>query len=216
MFTGIVTDIGTIEEIAPLDHGLRIRISSGFDLATISLGASIACAGVCLTVTKTNGRVAGMPAGIAAEDRVQSWFEVEAWEEALKLTTIQTWQVGDTINLERSLKLGDEMGGHLVTGHIDGRAEITKTEKQGDAKRFFIKVPVALSQFIAPKGSVTLDGTSLTVNSVQGSLFDVLIIQHTLQVTTWGRRQIGDCLNLEVDLMARYAARLAIAQPERP
>jgi riboflavin synthase len=201
MFTGIVTDIGEIEAIAPLDQGIRLRIRTAYDPATIAIGASIACAGVCLTVV-------ALPADEAR------WFEVEAWEEALRLTTAGDLHVGSRLNLERALKIGDELGGHIVSGHIDGLAEIVERIDEGDAVRFRLLAPRALSKFIAPKGSVALDGTSLTVNGVDGDLFDVLLIHHSLGVTTWGARQVGDRVNLEVDTMARYAARLMEARDD--
>lgn len=198
MFTGIVTDVGRVESIQPLDQGVRLRIGTAYDPATIAIGASIACAGVCLTVVT-------LP-DTGSNDR---WFEVEAWEEALRLTTAGTWNEGTRINLERALKIGDELGGHIVSGHVDGQAIIRERINEGDAVRFVLEAPAEFARFIAPKGSVALDGTSLTVNRVNGNLFDVLIIQHTLSVTTWGERQVGDALNLEIDTMARYAARLA-------
>lgn len=201
MFTGIVTDIGEIETIKPLDQGIRLRIRTTYDPATIAIGASIACAGVCLTVV-------ALPADEAR------WFEVEAWEEALRLTTVGDWKVGSRLNLERALKIGDELGGHIVSGHVDGMAGIVERIDEGDAVRFRLRAPHALSKFIAPKGSVALDGTSLTVNGVDGDLFDVLLIHHSLGVTTWGVRQVGDRVNLEVDTMARYAARLMEARDE--
>lgn len=198
MFTGIVTDIGRVSQITPLDKGVRFRILTSYNPATIDIGASIACSGICLTV-------------VALPDKsdTASWFEVEAWEEALRLTTIGSWQIGKQINLERSLKLGDEMGGHLVSGHVDGIAEIIDVKHEGEAMRFIIKANEDLARFIAQKGSVCLDGTSLTVNKVDGLTFDILIIRHTLEVTTWGQRKIGDLVNLEIDQLARYAARLA-------
>ena len=201
MFTGIVTDIGEIKTIAPLDQGIRLRIGTEYDPATIAIGASIACAGVCLTV-------------VALPSDGSRWFEVEAWEEALRLTTAGNWQVGSDLNLERALKIGDELGGHIVSGHVDGMAEIVERIDEGDAVRFRLRAPRALSKFIAPKGSIALDGTSLTVNGVDGDLFDVLLIHHSLGVTTWGARQVGDQVNLEVDTMARYAARLMEARDE--
>lgn len=201
MFTGIVTDIGEIKTIVPLDKGIRLRIGTEYDPATIAIGASIACAGVCLTV-------------VALPSDGSRWFEVEAWEEALRLTTAGNWQVGSHLNLERALKIGDELGGHIVSGHVDGMAEIVERIDEGDAVRFRLRAPRALSKFIAPKGSVALDGTSLTINGVDGDLFDVLLIHHSLGVTTWGARQVGDQVNLEVDTMARYAARLMEARDE--
>ncbi|TCP87305.1 riboflavin synthase alpha chain [Rhizobium sp. PP-CC-2G-626] len=198
MFTGIVTDIGKVESVTPLDEGVRLRIATAYDPATIDIGASISHSGVCLTVT-------ALPEA-GANDR---WFEVEAWEEALRLTTIADWSSGARINLERALKIGDELGGHIVSGHIDGTAEILSVEAEGEATRFRLNAPEHLARFVAPKGSVALDGTSLTVNAVNGTEFDVLLIRHSLEVTTWGDRQAGDRVNFEVDTMARYAARLA-------
>jgi riboflavin synthase len=203
MFTGIVTDIGRIASVSPLAKGVRLRIETAYDPATIDIGASISCAGVCLTV-------------VALPDRGSQarWFEVEAWEEALRLTTASEWRAGSTINLERALKVGDELGGHIVSGHVDAMAKIVAREEEGEAVRFRLQAPRHLAKFIAPKGSITLDGTSLTVNSVEKTLFDVLLIHHSLSVTTWGERQTGDSVNLEVDTMARYAARLTEAAGE--
>ncbi|MUO82139.1 riboflavin synthase [Agrobacterium vitis] len=198
MFTGIVTDIGTVEDIVPLKEGVKLRIATAYDPDTIDMGASIAHSGTCLTVT-----------GLPETGSNARWFEVEAWEEALRLTTIGSWQKGTRINLERSLKIGDELGGHIVSGHVDGKAEILAIKAEGDATRFTLRVPEHLARFVAPKGSVALDGTSLTVNGVEGCDFDILLIRHTLEVTTWGDRQVGDFVNFEVDTMARYAARLA-------
>ncbi|MCQ0989472.1 riboflavin synthase [Jiella marina] len=197
MFTGIVTDVGQIAGTQPRDKGRAFRVTTVYDPANIALGASIACSGVCLTVTAlpepgSNGR----------------WFDVEAWEEALRLTTAGTWQEGSRINLERSLKVGDELGGHLVSGHVDGLAEIVSREEEGEAVRFRLKAPEDLKRYIARKGSVALDGTSLTVNSVADDVFDVLLIRHSLEVTTWGERNVGDLVNLEIDQIARYAERL--------
>lgn len=198
MFTGIVTDIGEVSDVKVLDEGVLLRIDTGYDPKTIEIGASIACSGVCLTVTR-----------LPDLESNARWFEVEAWEEALRLTTISEWKSGRKINLERSLKLGDEMGGHLVSGHIDGMAEIISVKHEGEAVRFTIRAPEALAPFIAQKGSVALDGTSLTVNGVNGNEFDVLLIRHSLEVTTWGSRKEGDKINIEIDQLARYAARLA-------
>jgi len=208
MFTGIVTDVGEVVSAEGAQGTLkRLRIHSSYDPATIALGASIACGGPCLTVVAFGPREGGC------------WFDVDAAAETLERTTVGEWKPGTRINLERSLKIGDELGGHIVTGHVDGLATIVKREAitagddpWGPTARFVIKAPPNLSPFIAEKGSVCLDGTSLTVNSVEGDLFSVLIIPHTLAVTTWGERREGDKLNLEVDLMARYAARLAEAR----
>ena len=198
MFTGIVTDIGTVERVEPMNAGVRLRVRTGYDPATIDMGASIAHSGTCLTVT-----------ALPEQGSNERWYEVEAWEEALRLTTIAGWTAGTRVNLERSLKIGDELGGHIVSGHVDGKAEILSVEPEGDATRFRIRAPEGLERFVAPKGSVALDGTSLTVNAVDGAVFDVLLIRHTLEVTTWGERKAGDFVNFEVDTMARYAARLA-------
>jgi len=198
MFTGIVTDVGKVLSVERLDKGARLRIESAYDPATIDIGASIACSGACLTV------VALPEAG--ANSR---WFAVEAWEEALRLTTVSTWEAGTRVNLERALKIGDELGGHIVTGHVDGLATINERREEGDAVRFVLEAPSQLARFIAGKGSVALDGTSLTVNKVDGRCFDVLLIRHSLAVTTWQDRAVGDAVNLEVDMMARYVARLA-------
>lgn len=192
MFTGIITDIGTLEKVEQLNQGKRFRVSTNWTTDDIEIGASIAHSGVCLTVTAIG----------------PNWFEVEAWEEALRLTTLGNWAMGQRINLERSLKMGDELGGHLVSGHVDGKAKIVMVKQEGDATRFTLEVPAHLAKFIAPKGSVALDGTSLTVNGVDGNRFDVLLIAHTIEVTTWGQVGEGDMLNIEVDQMARYAARL--------
>ena len=198
MFTGIVTDVGTVSERVPLDEGIRLRIATAYDPATIDIGASISHGGVCLTVTRR-----------AENGSNARWYEVEAWEEELRLTTIAGWETGTRVNLERALKIGDELGGHIVSGHVDGKAEILSIEAEGEAVRIRLRAPQALARFVAPKGSVALDGTSLTVNAVDGADFDVLLIRHTLEVTTWGDRKTGDFVNFEVDTMARYAARLA-------
>ena len=208
MFTGLISDVGTVERVEERGSGLRrLRIASRYDPATIALGAYIACAGPCLTA------VAVGPAGEGA------WFEVEAAAETLARTNLGRWMPGTRVNLERSLKVGDELGGHIVTGHIDGVAEIVAREDLTDpdwgaTARFTVRAPRGVAHFIAEKGSVALDGTSLTVNSVEDDLFSVLLIPHSLGVTTWGERRAGDLLNLEVDLMARYGARLAAAGPK--
>ena len=193
MFTGIITDIGTVASVEALPEGQRFVVDTTYDTAPIALGASIAHDGVCLTVT-------------ALHDAA---YEVEAWEEALRLTTAGTWQAGTRLNLERALKVGDELGGHIVAGHVDGMATIAAMDSEGEATRFTLEAPEHLARFIAPKGSVALNGTSLTVNAVDQTRFDVLLIRHSIEVTTWANRVVGDAVNLEVDTMARYAARLA-------
>lgn len=198
MFTGIVTDVGTVAEVEALPEGVRLRVATAYDPKTIDIGASISHGGVCLTVTK-------LPDAGSNE----RWYEVEAWEEALRLTTISGWKKDTRVNLERALKIGDELGGHIVSGHVDDKAEILSIEPEGEAVRIRLRAPAHLAKFVAPKGSIALDGTSLTVNAVNGRDFDVLLIRHTLSVTTWGDRQPGDFVNFEVDTMARYAARLA-------
>ncbi|MGV1869687.1 riboflavin synthase [Agrobacterium rosae] len=198
MFTGIVTDVGTVSELETLPEGVRLRVATAYDPKTIDIGASISHGGVCLTVTK-----------LPEQGSNERWFEVEAWEEALRLTTIASWTKDTRVNLERALKIGDELGGHIVSGHVDDKAEILSVESEGEAVRIRLRAPEHLAKFVAPKGSIALDGTSLTVNAVKGTDFDVLLIRHTLSVTTWGDRQPGDFVNFEVDTMARYAARLA-------
>lgn len=197
MFTGIVTDIGEVRSVDERADGLRrIAIACGYDRASIAIGASIACAGICLTVVET-----GMDSG-------RTWFAVDAAAETVGLTNVRNWANGTRINLERSLKIGDELGGHMVTGHVDGVAQVRSREDLTDQVRFVLVAPSALARFIAKKGSVALDGVSLTVNEVDGSDFSVLIIPHTLQVTTLNGWQAGTAIHLEVDPMARYAARL--------
>ncbi len=198
MFTGIVTDIGEIVGLTPTAQGQlhRLRIACRYDRATIADGASIACNGVCLTVVAS-----GVGEG-------KTWFEVDAAAETLAMTTAKHWSLGTKLNLERALKIGDELGGHIVAGHADGVAPIVKRDDLPDMVRFELKARRELARFIAAKGSVTLDGVSLTVNTVDDVAFSVLIIPHTLQVTTLGRWRAGAEVNLEVDLMARYAARL--------
>ncbi len=200
MFTGLITDVGTVESVATEGALKRVRISCAYPAESIAIGASIATGGPCLTAVargSANGR---------------TWYDVDLGAETLERTTAGAWQPGTKLNLERSLKIGDELGGHIVTGHIDGVAEIKKVDSFDGMSRFIFAAPTPLARFIAEKGSVALDGTSLTVNSVAGSEFSVLLIPHTLAVTTWGARKAGDGVNLEVDLMARYAARLAEAK----
>jgi len=201
MFTGIVTDIGEIVAVRARGEGLhRLKIACGYSRASIIEGASIACSGVCLTVV-----------GIG-EDEGRTWFAVDAAAETLRITTVGRWRHGTRINLERALKIGDELGGHIVAGHVDGLATLLARDDLADMARFKLSAPPDLARFIAPKGSVALDGISLTVNEVEDDTFSVLIIPHTLKVTTLGELAVGDEVNLEVDLMARYAARLL----ERP
>lgn len=197
MFTGIVTAVGEVIAVTPRANDLRrLTIACDYDPSTIALGASIACSGACLTVVES-GRTEG-----------RAWFAVDAAAETLRVTTVGTWRVGSRINLERSLKIGDELGGHIVTGHVDGLAEVVIREDLTEMARFTFRAPLPLARFIAAKGSVALDGVSLTVNEVAGNDFTVLIIPHTLRVTTFGSLAQNDHVNLEVDLMARYAARL--------
>lgn len=212
MFTGIVTALGEVVEAKAMGPKLkRLAIACPYEAAGIDIGASIACSGVCLTVTALRPRADG-EAGCV--------FQVEAAAETLARTHVGAWEVGTRINLERSLKVGDELGGHLVTGHVDGLARIMgkeaiaadPAEPWGATARFVLRAPRELARFIAAKGSVCLDGTSLTVNTVEEDVFSVLLIPHTLAVTTWGARRPGDDLHVEIDLMARYAARLAEAR----
>jgi riboflavin synthase len=197
MFTGIVTDIGEVLSVkARADDLHRLKIACGYPRLGIVDGASIACAGVCLTVVG------------AGEEDGRTWFAADAAAETLRLTTAGTWRHGARLNLERALKIGDELGGHLVSGHVDGIAELTAREDLTDMARLAFRAPAALARFIAQKGSVALDGVSLTVNDVADDTFAVLIIPHTLRVTTLGTLRAGDRVNLEVDQMARYAARL--------
>ena len=201
MFTGIVTDVGEVVAIEPRAEGLaRLRIACRYDPDTIDIGASIACSGVCLTVVARG------------KDGNRAWFAVDAAAETLRVTTVGGWKSGKRVNLERALKVGDELGGHIVAGHADGLAAVAAREDLTDMARLTFRVPAELARFVAAKGSVALDGVSLTVNEVAGDTFSVLIIPHTLAATTLGTYAVGDAVNLEVDLMARYAARLL----ERP
>jgi len=204
MFTGIVTDIGEIVALTPTAQGQlhRLRIACSYDRATIADGASIACNGVCLTVVAS-----GVEQGKTSQGK--TWFDVDAAAETLAMTTAKHWVTGTRLNLERALKIGDELGGHIVAGHADGIATIVSRDDLTDMARFELRTTRELARFIATKGSVTLDGVSLTVNSVGDVVFSVLIIPHTLSVTTLGGWRAGGELNLEVDLMARYAARLS-------
>ena len=197
MFTGIVTDLGEVRSVEARANNLRrLSIYTRYPRAELVDGASVACSGVCLTVVATG------------EEGGRTWFAVDAAAETLALTTVGRWQQGTRINLERPLKIGDELGGHLVAGHVDGLATVVAREDMTDMVRFVLRAPHALSRFVAPKGSVALDGVSLTVNAVEGDTFSVLIIPHTLVVTTFGTLRKDDDVNFEVDTMARYAARL--------
>ena len=202
MFTGIVSDLGEVLEVEEKAEGLRrLDIACNYDPDGIDIGASIACSGICLTAVG-RGRTGN-----------RSWFAVDAAAETLRMTTAGAWTRGTKLNLERSLHLGDELGGHLVSGHVDGIAELVSRDDLVDMAELRLRAPTELARFIAAKGSVALDGVSLTVNKVEGDTFSVLIIPHTLKVTTLGSLQVGAKLNIEVDLMARYAARLLETLP---
>ncbi len=191
MFTGIITDIG---EVRTLSHAgdLRARIATAYDTSRIDIGASIASDGVCLTVVALG----------------PDWYEVQISAETVARTNIARWSVGHRVNLERALRVGDELGGHIVSGHVDGVAEVVGLRDEGDSTRMRFRAPPELAGFIAPKGSVALNGTSLTVNEVERAEFGVNLIPHTKAVTTWGDLRLGDLVNLEVDTLARYVARL--------
>jgi len=197
MFTGIVSDLGEIIEVHEKAENLRrITIGCSYNPDSIEIGASIACSGTCLTVVER---------GLKGN---RAFFAVDAAAETLRLTTAGAWRHGTKLNLERALRLGDELGGHMVSGHVDGLAELVARDEFLDSAALTFRVPAKLARFIAPKGSVALDGVSLTVNEVKGDTFSVLLIPHTLKVTTFGSLQVGARVNLEVDQMARYAARL--------
>ncbi len=191
MFSGIVTDIGTVRAVAP-GGTTRMEIATGYDTGGIAIGASITCAGCCLSVVEKGA----------------GWFAADVSAETLASTNLGTWRAGTRVNLERALRLGDELGGHLVMGHIDGVARIASRRPDGDSLRFVLEAPQGLARFIAPKGSVALDGVSLTVNEVEGRIFGVNIIPLTLRLTTFGETAPGDSVNLEIDILARYVARL--------
>ena len=196
MFTGIITDIGEVRAVE-MRGDMRARIRCGYDMAGVDMGASIACDGVCLTVVSKG----------------EDWFEVDISAETLSKTNIGAngWAEGKRLNLERALKVGDELGGHIVSGHVDGVARIVEAHDEGDSLRLSFQAPATLTRFIAAKGSVALNGTSLTVNEVEGNRFGITLIPHTQQVTTWGEAGVGDAINLEIDTLARYVARLAEA-----
>ena len=191
MFTGIITDIGRVRSIKPRGD-TRFEIETAYDTATIEIGASIACSGACLTVV----------------DKGDDWFAVDVSAETLARTNLGAWKQGTPINLERSLRLGDELGGHIVLGHVDGVGSLASVAPEGDSLRFRFEVPPDLRSFVAQKGSITVNGVSLTVNEVDGASFGVNIIPHTQQMTTFGKMAAGDRINLEVDVLARYVARL--------
>ncbi len=197
MFTGIVTDIGEVVGVERRGD-TRFTIATAYAPESIAVGASIACSGCCLTAVE-----------MARLQDGRGTFIVEASAETLSVTTLSDWKVGTRINLERALRVGDELGGHIVSGHVDGRGKIVSITPEGDSQRFIFKAPDDIARFIAQKGSITLDGTSLTVNEVQGSKFGVNIIPHTQSVTTWGTAKAGDAVNIEIDMLARYVARLA-------
>ena len=192
MFTGLITDVG---EVVALSGG-AFTIQSAYPLKSSDVGVSICCDGVCLTATAIETSAKG------------ARFTVDVSNETLSKTTLGRWDKGRRINLERSLRAGDELGGHIVSGHVDGTARIVEIRQDGESRRFVLEVPAPLAQFIAPKGSVALDGTSLTVNEVDGNRFGVNLIPHSLSVTTWGTKSVGDAVNIEVDMFARYVARL--------
>ena len=191
MFTGIVTDVGRLRAVRETNRDLRFEVETSFDLSTIDMGASISHAGCCLTIV----------------EKGDNWFAVEISGETLSLTTLGAWKEGDAVNLERAARVGDELGGHIVSGHVDGVGEVISVESEGGSHRVKIRVPRPLHRFIAPKGSITVDGVSLTVNQVEDDVFGVNLIPHTWDVTTLGRLAPGSKVNLEIDMLARYLAR---------
>ena len=191
MFTGIVTDIGRVREVRETDRDRRYEIETAWNTDGIDLGASISHAGCCLTVTEKGA----------------DWFAVEVSNETLSKTTLGAWKTGDGVNLERAAKLGDEMGGHVVSGHVDGLGRVVSITPEGGSHRIEVEAPAPLHRYIAAKGSITVDGVSLTVNAVEGQVFSLNIIPHTWDVTTLGRLEVGDPVNLEIDMLARYLAR---------
>ncbi len=195
MFTGIITDLGSVRAISG-EGDKRFEFNTAYDTLNVDDGASIACCGVCLTVVD-KGR-----------DGNTNWFAAMVSNETLSCTTLAQWGVDAPVNLERALKVGDELGGHIVSGHVDGLGEITDITPDADSHRFRFRVPGALAPLIAAKGSITIDGISLTVNDVEGDTFGINIIPHTMSVTTMGKKRVGDTVNLEIDMLARYVARL--------
>ncbi len=201
MFTGIIDQIGHLASVELNNGAMRARINAEYDMAQINLGASIACDGVCLTVIS------------CANDPQGNWFEVDISPETLSVTTLKSWQKGRQINLERAMRIGDEIGGHIVSGHVDGIAKIVALEELDNNLILTIEAPEEVSKFIATKGSVCLNGTSLTVNHVDGTNFEVNLIPHTQKVTTWGQAANGNEINLEIDMLARYVERLQQFNP---
>lgn len=197
MFTGIITDLGTVARVERKGGDARFVFSSAYDMATVDMGASIACNGVCLTVVEKGNESAG-----------RGWFAVDASAETLSATTLGDWTEGKAVNFERALKVGDELGGHIVSGHVDGVATVVAVEPFGESVRYTFQAPESLKKYVAPKGSVALDGVSLTVNEVNDGAFGVNIIPHTQQETTFGGLKAGDRVNMEIDMLARYVARL--------
>ncbi len=197
MFTGIITDVGRVRAVER-QGDTRFTVETAFDMETVPIGASIANNGVCLTVVEKGFFETGL-----------SWFAVQASAETLSKTTLGGWAEGTRVNLERALKVGDELGGHIVSGHVDGVATVADVRPDGESKRYTFEVPAGLAKYIASKGSVALDGVSLTVNEVDGARFGVNIIPHTQDATTFGGLKAGDRVNLEIDMLARYVARLA-------
>lgn len=191
MFTGIVTDIGRVRDVRATDRDRRYEIETAWDTADIDLGASVSHAGCCLTVTEKGA----------------GWFAVEVSNETLSKTTLGSWAAGDSVNLERAARLGDEMGGHVVSGHVDGLGRVVSITPEGGSHRIAVEAPSPLHRYIAAKGSITIDGVSLTVNVVEGRVFWLNIIPHTWTVTTLGALKVGDPVNLEIDMLARYLAR---------
>lgn len=191
MFTGIVTDVGRVRAVRETNRDLRFEIETKFDLSTVDIGASISHAGCCLTVV----------------EKADGWFAVEVSGETLSLTTLSDWKEGRPVNLERAARVGDELGGHIVSGHVDGIGEVISIESEGGSHRVKVRVPRPLHRFIAPKGSITIEGVSLTVNEVEDDVFGVNLIPHTWDVTTLGTLNVGSRVNLEIDMLARYLAR---------
>jgi riboflavin synthase len=191
MFTGIVTDVGRVRAVAQTNRDVRFEIETSYDVDTLDIGASVSHSGCCLTIV----------------DKAAGWFAVEVSNETLSLTTLADWQVGRPVNLERAAKVGDELGGHIVSGHVDGVGEVVSITSEGGSHRVQIRAPRPLHRYIAAKGSIAMDGVSLTVNSIEDDVFGVNLIPHTWDVTTLGRLAVGSRVNLEIDMLARYLAR---------